>query len=169
MDDENTQGRDLVPAERVARGADEVSADADQAAWAPIGGAAGSGAAPAVLDRGVAGILEGFVAEEELSAGADGSEEEDFSFIPGLRQALHHAVIDSTVAEPAGAVEGASLCEDMAAAAAQSPAQPAGAAEGASLCEESSASGQLEMPPFGAWEADGLESQYWQGGRASAY
>ena len=144
MDDENTQGRDPVPAESVARGADEVSADADQAAWAPTGGAAGSGAAPAVLDGGVADILEGFVAEEEPSAGADGSEE-DFNLIPGLRQALHHAGIDSTVAEPAGA------------------------AEGASLCEESSASGQLEMPPFWAWEADGLESQYWQGGRASAY
>ena len=82
--------------------------------------------------------LEGFVAEEELSAGADGSEEEDFNLIPGLRQAQHHAGIDSTVAEPAGA------------------------AEGASLCEESLASGQLEMPPCWAWEADGFEKQYGQ-------
>jgi len=100
---------ELLWLESVARGADEVSADADWAAeWALTGGAARSGAAPAVLDGGVARILGGFIAEEKPFAGADGSEEnfeKDFNLIPGLRQALalHDAGIDSTVAEPADA------------------------------------------------------------------
>ena len=108
---------------RPVRGGDEVSADGDQAAeeWAPTGGAAGSGAEPPAW---ISDILENFifVAEEGPSAGADG-DEEDFNLIPGLRQALHDAGIDSTMAEPAGAAEGASLCEDMAAAAASSRPQ----------------------------------------------